>query len=220
MRNSLIHAPWRPGRVPAAGAALSLLIAATASASPRYVSDELVITMRAGQSTEHQIVRSLKAGTRVEVLEADKSTGYSHIELQDGTKGWVLTRYLVSQPIARDRIRRIEQELQQLRASSQTLSEEAKTAANLRKQNETLTQELALIRNAAGNALALGQENQTLKTELIRLETELQTAQQENVVLKDRSARDWFIAGAGLTLLGIFIGLIAPRMRSRKKSGW
>ena len=206
--------------MPAAGAALSLLIAATASASPRYVSDELVITMRAGQSTEHQIVRSLKAGTRVEVLEADKSTGYSHIELQDGTKGWVLTRYLVSQPIARDRIRRIEQELQQLRASSQTLSEEAKTAANLRKQNETLTQELALIRNAAGNALALGQENQTLKTELIRLETELQTAQQENVVLKDRSARDWFIAGAGLTLLGIFIGLIAPRMRSRKKSGW
>ena len=200
--------------------ALLMLAAGAAASSTRYVSDELVITMRAGTSTQHQIVRSLKAGTQVEVLETDKPSGYSHVQLQNGTKGWVLTRYLTHQPIARDRIKQIEQELQQLRASTQTLTAEAEAAATLRKQNETLNQELTLIRNTANNALALSRENQILKTELIRLETELQTVQQENVVLKDRSARDWFIAGAGLTLLGIGIGLIAPKMRSRRKSGW
>ena len=213
----------RPGsarRLRAGCGALLMLAAGNAASATRYVSDELVITMRAGQSTEHQIIRSLKAGTQVEQLETDKATGYSHVELQDGTTGWVLTRYLATRPIAKDRIRQIEQELQQLRLNTEPLAAEAKTAARLRQENETLTQELALIRHTASNALALSTENQTLKTELIRLETELQTAQQQNVVLKDRSARDWFIAGAGITLLGIGIGIISPNMRWRKKSSW
>ena len=52
------------------------------------------------------------------------------------------------------------------------------------------------------------------------LERELQTVQQENEGLKDRTARDWFMVGAAVVLLGIIVGLIIPRIRWRKKSNW
>ena len=38
--------------------------------------------------------------------------------------------------------------------------------------------------------------------------------------LKDRTARDWFMVGAGVVILGMIIGLIIPRIRWRKKSSW
>ena len=48
----------------------------------------------------------------------------------------------------------------------------------------------------------------------------MQTVQQENESLKDRTARDWFMVGAAVVLLGIIIGLIIPKIRFRKKSSW
>ena len=55
---------------------------------------------------------------------------------------------------------------------------------------------------------------------LVSLERQLQTVQQENQSLKDRTARDWFMVGAAVVLLGIIIGLIIPKIRFRKKSSW
>jgi SH3 domain protein len=48
----------------------------------------------------------------------------------------------------------------------------------------------------------------------------MQTLQQENAGLKDRTARDWFMVGAGVVLLGILAGLFIPRIRWRRKSSW
>ena len=55
---------------------------------------------------------------------------------------------------------------------------------------------------------------------MVSLERQLQTLQQENEGLKDRTARDWFMVGAAVVLLGIIVGLIIPRIRWRKKSSW
>ena len=57
---------------------------------------------------------------------------------------------------------------------------------------------------------------QTLET----LEKELQLLHQENQSLKDRSQREWFIAGAGVLLGGLLLGLIIPKFSWRKKSSW
>jgi SH3 domain protein len=82
------------------------------------------------------------------------------------------------------------------------------------------SQELAEIKRTASSALAIDSENKDLKSRLVALERNLQTLQQENENLKDRTARDWFMVGAGVVLLGIIAGLIIPRIRWRKKSSW
>ena len=83
-----------------------------------------------------------------------------------------------------------------------------------------LSQELEEIRRTASSALAIDAENDELKSRIVAYERQAQTLQQENEGLKDRTARDWFMVGAGVVILGMVIGLIIPRIRWRKKSSW
>jgi SH3 domain protein len=92
--------------------------------------------------------------------------------------------------------------------------------ANLDGVNRKVSQELAEIKRTASSALAIDSENKELKSRVVALERNLQTLHQENEGLKDRTARDWFMVGAGVVLLGIIVGLIIPRIRWRKKSSW
>jgi len=94
-----------------------LVLASAAVAEARYVQDQLEITMRTGESTRNSIIRMLASGDRVELLESNPDSGYSKIRTSDGTEGWVLTRFLMSEPAAR-------QQLANLRIRAATLREE------------------------------------------------------------------------------------------------
>ena len=210
---------------------LLILLTGTALAETRYVSDRLEITMRSGKSTGHGILRMLRSGTPVEVLETDKSSGYSRIKTSSGKEGWVLTRFLMSGPAARDRLADAEKRLAELELENRkmnttmaTLREEMSSVEQQRKnldsEHRDVSQELAEIKRTASSALAIDSENKELKSRMVALERSMQTMKQENENLKDRTARDWFMVGAGVVLLGIIVGLIIPRIRWRKKSSW
>lgn len=210
---------------------LALILSGTAVAETRYVSDTLEITMRSGQSTSHGIIRMLRSGTPVEVLDVDKATGYTHVRTRSGKEGWVLSRFLMKGPAARDRLAAAEKELAELELENrkmmtamQALKEEKgalqQEKASLSGEHRKVSQELSEIKRTASSALALDSENKELKSRLVALERNVQTMQQENAALKDRTARDWFMVGAGVVLLGIIVGLIIPRIRWRRKSSW
>src|SRR3569832_832321 len=207
--------------------ACAAALCTTATAETRYVSDELEVTLRTGQSTQHQIVRMVKSGTAVEVLATAANTGYTKVRTPSGAEGWVLSRYLMTSPSARQqldelqrRLATLEIENKQLKEQSGTLKEQNKSAGQQQKGLEDeklqLEQELANIRKTAGSALALESENKRLKEQYLKL----QTVQQENLTLKDRSESEWFVRGAAVVVLGILIGLIAPRLKFRRKSSW
>ena len=210
---------------------LFLATAGNALAESRYVSDKLEITMRSGKGNSYSITRMLSSGTQVEVLEVDKSAGYTKVRTNSGKEGWVLSRYLMRSQAARDRLAAAEKKLaelelekRKLETSMASLSEE-KTALNsklaaLEGDSRKVSQELTEIKRTASSALAIDSENKDLKSRVVSLERELQTLQQENEGLKDRTARDWFMVGAGVVLLGIIVGLIIPRIRWRRKSSW
>ena len=76
-----------------------------AQAQTRYVTDRTIVEIRRGPSTEYLILRNLEAGERVEVLEQNEEAGYSRVRVADqGTEGWILTRFLSAEPIARERL--------------------------------------------------------------------------------------------------------------------
>lgn len=209
-----------------------LILAGSASAEETYyVDDELTITMRSGASTQHQIIRTLKSGTKLDVIEIDKDSGYSLARTAGGTEGWVITRYLSAQPIAKHRlaaaeskVTKLEKEIAEVRSQLTQTSDSRqaldKKSTNLSNENSKLSKELNRIKEISRNAITLDKDNKLLREKLIKLETDLQAMEQQNSVLKDRSARDWFITGAGVTVLGILIGLIVPRLRIRRKSNW
>ena len=210
---------------------LFLVMTDNAVAETRYISDRLEITMRSGKGTNYGITRMLRSGTPIEVLEIDKSSGYSHVRTKSGKEGWVLSRFLMKGRAARELLTTAEKNLAELElenskmiATVATLTEEKnaleKNLAALDGQTRNVSQELAEIKRTASSALALDSENKSLKGRVVSLERQMQTLHQENESLKDRTARDWFMVGAAVVLLGIIAGLIIPRIRFRKKSTW
>jgi SH3 domain protein len=203
----------------------------TAAAETRYVSDELQITLRSGQSTQHQILRMIPSGTPLEVLETDEDTGYTQVRTPQNVEGWVLTRYLMDHPSAQDQLAaakknaaRLEEENKNLKSNLKDVSGDKssldKDKRELLANNDKLQSELDHIRKTAASALAIESEKNRLADETRKLKTELQEVQQENLSLKDRSNREWFVRGAGVVILGILLGLILPRIRFRSSSRW
>ena len=208
-----------------------LILSGTAVAETRYVSDTLEITMRSGKGTSFGITRMLRSGTPVEVLNVDKKSGYTQVRTNSGKEGWVLSRFLMKGQAARERLATAEKNLAELELENRklttamaTLKEEKGTIESnlsaLEGESRGVSQELAEIRRTASSALAIDSENKDMKGRMVSLERQLQTVQQENETLKDRTARDWFMVGAAVILLGIIVGLIIPKIRFRKKSSW
>ena len=210
---------------------LLLLWVAGLQAQTLYVSDQLEIQLRSGATNQHRILRMLPSGTPLEVLEVDQAEGWTRVRAPSGVDGWVLSRFLMPERSARDRLAaaeqrmaRLEQENRQLTASLRELRGEKesveKARGELDQNSRQLAQELEEIRRTASSALAIDAENKELKSRIVGAEREIQVLQQENARLQDRTSRDWFMVGAGVVVLGIIIGLVIPRLRFRRKSSW
>ncbi len=208
-----------------------ILVAATAIGQTRYVSDQLVITVRSGPSTDNTIMANLRSGDAVDVLQDDGDTGYTRVRAENGTEGWVLSRYLVAIPVSQDRLVITERDLAEaqvriamLESSVATLTEELEVTGQRRAEAETanaaLTIDLADIREASQNVLSVRDENENLRRSLNARNGEVDQLRIENELLDSRSTRDWFLAGAGVLFAGIVVGLVAPRLSRRRRSRW
>jgi len=204
-----------------------LFMAPPASAQSRYVSDELEITMRSGPSTGNRILTMLKSGTELEILSVNEDSGYAKVRNPEGREGWVLTRFLMDQPSAREQIIENNQRMTILsaentkaRAEMEKMDGLRRTIQQLENQNQSLTEELSELRKTAASALSLDEENTNLQQAMNQLADDKETLTRENLILKDEIAPRWFVRGAGVVLLGIVIGLILPKIRWKRRRGW
>lgn len=210
-----------------------LLLASVAHAETRYISDRTIVELRRGPSIEYLILRNLEAGAAVELLEQDAEAGYSRVRLRDqqGTEGWILSRYLTAQPIARDRLAAAETELQSARARVDDLERQvaelndrlSNAQADLeatRSTNGEVSKELADIRVAAANVIEIREQNQSLQQRLAQSDAQVQRLTLENQALMSRNNQNWFLLGAGVLFGGILLGLIAPSLRKKRRSDW
>jgi len=202
----------------------------TVQAETQYVSDHLVITVRTGQGAQFQIIKTLESGEHVKVLEKTE-TGYTKIETSDGIEGWVRSQYLADEPVASEKLGKAEARLLKTRTALNalkekfaTLSKEHKilsdTQASLSEEKKKLDTELARLNEIAKKPIILDRQNRELQQKNVTLEKDLQRLNQENHSLNDRSQREWFIAGALVLFGGILLGLIIPKLRSKKRSAW
>lgn len=209
---------------------LTIIAGSAVAEDYKYVSDSFAITVRTGKDTTHKIIRSIKTGDKVQVLEEDPD-GYSRIKLDDNSDGWVLSRYLIDTPTARQqlgaankKVADLEKQLTSLKSELSNVSGNYKSlnksSTGLQNENEKLSRELKHIKSIAANQLALNDENKELKQKLLAVKREIQEIQQENISLKDSSGRTWFLIGAGVVIAGIILGLILPNLRFRRRQSW
>jgi SH3 domain protein len=208
---------------------LGLLISATADAQEAWVSDQFEVMLRTGPSTSNAIERVLRSGTALEVLETDSEAGYARVRTTAGTEGWVLSRYLMNEPSAREQLERLTGQLTNATNASSSVTEqldavrgEQNTANNriavLEREKSSLETELAEIKRTAANVLAIDRQNKELRDQLATTEIEVSTLEQTNRELTGQATRYWFMTGALVLIVGIILGLWLPRIKWQKRS--
>ncbi len=211
---------------------LMLTLSHTTLAQTVYVSDELTILMRADKGTQYRILKSLPSGTPLTVLEVDKS-GYTRVRTAEGKTGWVLSRFLSKEPIARTQLKQakervekltqekefLQQQLEQLKKDKQVLQTSER---QLIQKNQKISRELVKLRKISARPIQLERSNEKLRNELLENEAQTRILKQELQTLKDDSERQWFMTGAAILFGGILLGLILPNLRTnpQRKQNW
>lgn len=198
---------------------LLFFLATTAHAETRYIVDQATMPMRAGKGTSFKIVKMLPSGMAIELLE-QSSDGYSYIRVPGGKEGWILSRYLMKTPAARDRLIQVEQDLVQLKQIKQQLAETESERDSANAQNKKLSAELALIRKTSAEAASIAAENSRLKSEAQQLRETYDKMAEETREIRNGSQHRWFMLGGGAILVGITLGLLLPMVRYRRKDRW
>lgn len=208
----------------------SLLISSVAAAKVQYVSDELVINMRSGKGNSFKIIKIVKSGTPLTVLEKD--AGYVRAKTPQGVEGWVLSRFLINTPVAKSLLAKAQQDVAQMKEKFDSMSTELSAVKSERdtlstsensllSNKEKLNVELAKLKKIAARPMQLEAENDQLRNDLVKIEAENRLMKQEYQTLEDNSDQEWFMTGAGVLFGGMILGLIFPKLRSgQKKANW
>ncbi|PIE44368.1 MAG: hypothetical protein CSA50_00635 [Gammaproteobacteria bacterium] len=197
-----------------------------------YIDDKLRVNIRTGPKTTYRILKSIVSGVKVTVIETDEVAKWSKIREPGGIEGWVPSRFLINEPIAKEKLAKALKTLSLLRNKSDTLGSQfekiqlentqLKTAnETLTRKNEKLTSQLEDITAISQNAVHLDNRNRELQELNQELQNEIDKLQADNQRLKDRSETDLMLVGGGLVALGVVIAIIVPMMKgSRKNESW
>ena len=218
---------------------LSVSVRAT-HADRKYVSDMLLITLRAGEGREYRVIKTLKTATPVEVLE--ESEEYLRVRTDEGEEGWVAKQYISSEVPKSviigglkeetskldTRIEELEKDqaslLEQFEVATQRhaakVEELEKNASNRKKEASRLKIELAQITkkhntliDQSKNVVDLISEQKRLQTKNVNLDTRVEHLQKENSDLRSTRRLQWFLVGGGV----FFVGWIAGKVSRKKK---
>ncbi|AUB79112.1 hypothetical protein BBH56_08415 [Spiribacter roseus] len=215
------------GRALALGGLIAAAIAGSGMAlaqTTAYVTDALEITLRSGQGNDYRILRLLESGEQLEVLQR----GETWTRVRAGNdEGWVRSVYLDAEPGAAARLEQAVSERDALRDENRDLSEQVAAlesqVENLSSENERLredNQRMTERLQEADEGLQLADENQALRKEVLDLERQVNDLSREANRAADQESRDWFIAGAGVIVFGMLLGILVTRIRWRRRSNW
>lgn len=207
------------------------LVAGPAGAESAWVSDRFEVTLRTGPSTSNAIRLMVNSGTELEIIEQDVESGYARVRTGGGTEGWVLSRYLMDEPPAREQLATLTGELTDAKSHGNSLNSQldairsqhddaTQQIANLERDKSRIEQDLADIKRTSANVVAIDEQNKEFRQQLAAAEIRVATMEQENRELMSQTARYWFMTGALVLTIGFILGLWLPRIRWQRRSGY
>lgn len=212
--------------LPACTALMLFLVLATpmAHADILYIKPSLEVLMRKSQGDNARIVARVPMGTAVDLIQGGKE--WSHIRLQDGTQGWVRSRFLGSSPIIPianikpgvgpdGTVHDVQSRFVDLAEENGRLRKELAVCATDRSTLEDKYQTLVGDPDGAHNAKTSLGEAQRQITEL---QQQLTAAQIECTVLRKNQSIKWFFTGSIVLLLGWLVGRLSSNGKKKRPS--
>ena len=200
-------------------------------ADTRYVSDELIISVRDGQNGSDNVLGHIRTGTAVDVLE--EKGRYLRIKTEDGLEGWVQAQYIISEKPNARIIEDLRNEINEQNAISdkllakkaiyETRIRDLEQEVNINQKNtEKAKSELIELNKKYKKRLSNSENTDELIKKLekskkldSKLKSEISNLKKGNQNPIKSSMIQPFLAGAGVLIVGFILGGLA---RGRKRS--
>jgi SH3 domain protein len=184
----------------------------------------LKLTLRTGPSIENKIISVIESGQMMEVIKFGDE--WSQVQLPNGKKGWVLSRYLTTNETHNIKLERLEakhknlmiqaaellEENNMLKAENKRFSTESK--ANQKQFVQTQADYEALKAEAA-EFITLKANYKRAASQLAEQTTKAKQLEEELSSLEMSTYIKWFLAGSGVLIVGFLIGFSTKRQRRR-----
>jgi SH3 domain protein len=203
----------------------------SANAETIYVADDQNLALRDAASIHAKVLKSLPTGTPLTLIDKQSKADFIHVRLIDGIEGYIKSRYTNKQPPAIDpkeasskTIAQLQSDNAALRAELNALKDSLTPGSSLEKslalERDQLARELNELKKTAASSFQLKNERDELQERVVNVERDLQQFKLENQALKDTASQDWFLYGGILSLVGVLLGFILPKLSWRRKSSW
>ncbi len=197
-----------------------------------YVTDQMKFTLRASENNRSKILRMLPTGAALTVINKNDETGYTQVKTYSGIEGYILTRHTQDKPVSSWYLDKANKQLETLQQEYQKIQDELSQIKNnnqnalasnddLTQERDRLSLELNDLKITAANAVQLKHQRDELQERVITVERELQQIKREKQTLEDSTNQDWFLYGGALSLFGVILGFVLPKLSWRRKtSNW
>ncbi len=201
-----------------------------AQAETIYVADDINLTLRGSPSIHGKALKLLPIGTPLVVIEKGRFD-FIKVRLLDGTEGHIKLRFTTKQaPIVdpKDTASKTIEQLQsnnaalttEIRALKDKLTPGSSLEKSLATERDQLAKDLNDLKKTAANSFQLKNERDELQERVVNVERDLQQFKLENQALKDTASQDWFLYGGILSLIGVLLGFILPKLGWKRKNNW
>ena len=204
-----------------------LLFSTIVQAETIYVCDTIEIMVRTGPGINHKIVAMIKSGEKLELLKSEEQTDdWSFVQITNGKKGWVLSRFITSKEPAGLSLARLKNKHKELKNQTLSLIEENKVYKNENEKlnsevkiNEKISNEIKLsyetLKKDSAEFLELKSNYKNISSKLAEQTKKAEKVEKQLTKLLLHQNIKWFLSGAGVLFLGFVIGFSAKRQRRR-----
>lgn len=205
-RKQMKAAPWLLAASLTGGMLMSPVSAS--AANEYHVDDEVTIFMHSGPSNQYRIKARVSSGTALTLLDRNANTDYVRVRTDEGTVGWIQSRYLAEGNSKFARMPELENNLTEARTALETEREKVtRLSAQLKQAREAHQTEVSQINNSRAETTAHVAQ---LENEINRLQNTIDGMDESNLM-------GWFVRGGGVALAGILLGLLIPKLPKRRR---
>jgi len=193
-----------------------------------YITDKLEVQLKANEREDSETLETVSSGTPLKFI-VRRNSGYTKVKMSDGRYAFVLTNKIMhDKPQAfilkktLTELAKVKEENTLITAELETLKGDSNSSAtvteNLTKEREQLRSELAEIRYTAANAIKLKNQRDKLQEDFIQVNKTLEQIKLEKKTLETSANQDWFLYGGILSIFGVLLGFILPKLSWRRKA--
>jgi SH3 domain protein len=171
-------------------------------AQTMYVTDRLLLSFRSAPDPDQPAMKLLSSDTQVEVLATEGE--WAEVKLEDGSTGWVMKRYLVSELPKSIVMEELKRELENKNVILARLEEEiASLKEAVSDQNIRQAEESTFKRKI-----------QTLQNQIAKQKKRLEMSTKENTL---KRLKEVYVTGIVALSVGLIIGYMVRRPKKKRQ---